>query len=92
MLYIGNHTSSSKGYAAMGRQMVKNGGNTFAFFTRNPRGGAAKAIDPKDVEAFLQISAEHGFGKIVAHAPYTLNACAAKENLRILPGRPWRTI
>ena len=52
MLYIGNHTSSSKGYAAMGRQIVKNGGNTFAFFTRNPRGGNAKAIDPADVAKF----------------------------------------
>ena len=82
MLYIGNHTSSSKGYAAMGRQMVKNGGNTFAFFTRNPRGGNAKAIDPEDVSGFLEIAQEHEFGKIVAHAPYTLNACAAKENLR----------
>ena len=82
MLYIGNHTSSSKGYAAMGRQIVKNGGNTFAFFTRNPRGGNAKAIDPADVAKFLEISTEHDFGKIVAHAPYTLNACAAKENLR----------
>lgn len=82
MLYIGNHTTSSKGYAAMGRQMVSNGGNTFAFFTRNPRGGKAKAIDPKDVEEFLKIASEHDFGKIVAHAPYTLNACAAKENLR----------
>ncbi len=82
MLYIGNHTSSSKGYAAMGRQMVKNGGNTFAFFTRNPRGGNAKAIDPEDVSRFLEIAQEHEFGKIVAHAPYTLNACAAKENLR----------
>lgn len=82
MLYIGNHTSSSKGYAAMGRQMVKNGGNTFAFFTRNPRGGNAKAIDPEDVSRFLEIAQEHKFGKIVAHAPYTLNACAAKENLR----------
>ncbi len=82
MLYIGNHTSSSKGYAAMGRQIVKNGGNTFAFFTRNPRGGNAKAIDPADVAKFLEISTEHEFGKIVAHAPYTLNACAAKENLR----------
>ena len=82
MLYIGNHTSSSKGYAAMGRQIVKNGGNTFAFFTRNPRGGNAKAIDPTDVSRFLEIAREHGFGKIVAHAPYTLNACAAKENLR----------
>ena len=82
MLYIGNHTSSSKGYAAMGRQTVKNGGNTFAFFTRNPRGGNAKAIDPADVAKFLEIAREHEFGKIVAHAPYTLNACAAKENLR----------
>ena len=82
MLYIGNHTSSSKGYAAMGRQIVKNGGNTFAFLTRNPRGGNAKAIDPADVAKFLEIAKEHEFGKIVAHAPYTLNACAAKENLR----------
>lgn len=82
MLYIGNHTSSSKGYAAMGRQTVKNGGNTFAFFTRNPRGGNAKAIDPIDVAKYLEIAREHEFGKIVAHAPYTLNACAAKENLR----------
>ena len=82
MFYIGNHTSSSKGYAAMGRQIVKNGGNTFAFFTRNPRGGNAKAIDPADVAKFQEIAREHEFGKIVAHAPYTLNACAAKENLR----------
>ena len=82
MLYIGNHTSSSKGYAAMGRQIVKNGGNTFAFFTRNPRGGNAKAIDSADVAKFQEIAREHEFGKIVAHAPYTLNACAAKENLR----------
>ena len=56
VLYIGNHTSSSKGYAAMGRQMVKNGGNTFAFFTRNPRGGKAKEIDPADVEKFLELA------------------------------------
>ena len=82
MLYIGNHTSSSRGYLAMGKQMLANGGNTFAFFTRNPRGGNAKAIDPADVAKFLEIAKEHEFGKIVAHAPYTLNACAAKENLR----------
>ena len=82
MLYIGNHTSSSKGYAAMGRRIVKNGGNTFAFFTRNPRGGNAKAIDPADVAKFQEIAREHEFGKIVAHAPYPVNACAAKENLR----------
>ena len=82
VLYIGNHTSSSKGYAAMARQMIANGGNTFAFFTRNPRGGKAKAIDPADVEKYQELAREHEFGKIVAHAPYTLNACAAKENLR----------
>ena len=82
MLYIGNHASSSKGYAPMGRQMVKNGGNTLAFFTRNPRGGKAKELDLKDVEKFLAIAEENHFGKIVAHAPYTMNACAAKEDLR----------
>ena len=82
VLYIGNHTSSSKGYAAMGRQMLKNGGNTFAFFTRNPRGGKAKEIDQQDVEKFLELARENQFGKLVAHAPYVMNACAAKENLR----------
>ena len=81
-LYIGNHTSSSKGYTAMAKQMIANGGNTFAFFTRNPRGGKAKAIDKKDIRNFLELTESCNFGKIVAHAPYTLNACAAKENLR----------
>ena len=83
MLYIGNHTSSSKGYEAMGKQMVKNGGNTFAFFTRNPRGGKAKEILPEDVAKYIEIARENNFGKIVSHAPYTMNACAAKENLRV---------
>lgn len=82
MLYIGNHTSSSKGYEAMGKQMLKNGGNTFAFFTRNPRGGKAKAIASEDIEKFLALAKANDFGKIVAHAPYVLNACAAKEELR----------
>ncbi len=82
MLYIGNHTSSSKGYLAMGKQMLANGGNTFAFFTRNPRGGKAKEINPQDVQAFLQLAQENHFGKLVAHAPYIMNCCAAKENLR----------
>ena len=82
MLYIGNHTSSSKGYLAMGKQMLANGGNTFAFFTRNPRGGKAKEINPQDVQAFLKLEQENHFGKLVAHAPYTMNCCAAKENLR----------
>ena len=81
-LYIGNHTTSSKGYAAMAKQMIANGGNTFAFFTRNPRGGRAKAINEQDVQKFLILAKEHHFGKIVAHAPYTMNACAAREELR----------
>lgn len=83
MLYIGNHISSSKGYRAMGNQAIKLGATTFAFFTRNPRGGKAKALDEKDIEAFLKIAGEQKFGPIVAHAPYTLNACASKEDLRI---------
>lgn len=82
MLYIGNHTTSSKGYTAMAKQMIANGGNTFAFFTRNPRGGRAKAINEQDVQKFLTLAKEHHFGKIVAHAPYTMNACAAREELR----------
>ena len=82
VLDIGNHTSSSKGYTAMARQIIKNEGNTFAFFTRNPRGGKAKAIDETDIQNFLVLAQENHFGKIVAHAPYTLNACAAKEELR----------
>lgn len=82
MLYIGNHTSSSKGYLAMGKQTLANGGNTFAFFTRNPRGGKAKDINLQDVQEFLQLAQENHFGKIVAHAPYTMNCAGAKENLR----------
>ena len=82
MLYIGNHTSSSRGYLAMGKQMLANGGYTFAFFTRNPRGGRAKDINLQDVQEFLQLAQENHFGKIVAHAPYTMNCAGAKENLR----------
>ena len=82
MLYIGNHTSSSKGYLAMGKQTLANGGNTFAFFTRNPRGGRAKDINLQDVQEFLQLAQENHFVKIVAHAPYTMNCAGAKENLR----------
>lgn len=82
MLYIGCHLSTSKGYLAMGKQAVEIGANTFAFFTRNPRGGSAKAIDPQDAEELRALAAENGFGRLVAHAPYTLNACAADENIR----------
>ena len=82
MIYIGSHISAAKGYEAMGKQALKLGANTFAFFTRNPRGGKAKEIDPVDVEKFLALAKEHDFGKLVAHAPYTMNACAAKEDVR----------
>lgn len=82
MLKIGCHLSASKGYLAMGRQASQIGANTFQFFSRNPRGGAAKALDPDDIAAFRSYAAEHGFFPILAHAPYTLNACAADEKLR----------
>ncbi|MBE6857333.1 MAG: deoxyribonuclease IV [Ruminococcus sp.] len=82
MLYIGCHLASSKGYTAMGKQAVEIGANTFAFFTRNPRGGSAKALDLDDVAKFLDISRDNNFGKLVAHAPYTMNACASDENIR----------
>lgn len=86
-MYIGNHLSSSKGYEAMGKNAVKLGANTFAFFTRNPRGGKAKEIKPEDVEKYLQIARGESFGKIVAHAPYTMNACAVREDIRDLAFR-----
>ena len=82
MLYIGCHLSASKGFLAMGKQAHSIGANTFQFFTRNPRGGAAKDIDEKDVKAFLEFADEHKFGKIVAHAPYTLNAAGAEQRVR----------
>jgi deoxyribonuclease-4 len=82
MFYIGCHLSASKGYKAMGNQALAIDANTFAFFTRNPRGGNAKAINPADAAAFLEISSSNNFGKLVAHAPYTMNACAADENIR----------
>lgn len=81
-MLIGNHLSASKGYAAMGKAALALDANTFAFFTRNPRGGKAKEIDEKDVEKFLNFAKEHEFGKIVAHASYTMNLCAAKEDVR----------
>ncbi len=82
MLNIGNHVSSSRGYLAMGREEISLGGNVFAFFTRNPRGGKAKDINPEDVAAFLRYKEENHIGRLVAHAPYTLNPCAAKDNIR----------
>ena len=84
MLTIGCHLSSSKGYLAMGKEAVKIDANTFQFFTRNPRGAKAKAIDENDVERFLAFAKENGIERILAHAPYTLNACSADEHLREL--------
>lgn len=82
MFYIGNHLSASKGYTAMGKQALELGGNVFAFFTRNPRGGKAKEIKESDVAGLLSCMEENHFGKLVAHAPYTMNLCAAKEDIR----------
>ncbi len=82
MFYIGCHLSASKGYKAMGKQAVDIDANTFAFFTRNPRGGSAKALNTDDVFEFLKISESNRFGKLVAHAPYTMNACAADGKIR----------
>ena len=82
MLYIGCHLSASKGYMHMGWEADGIGANTFQFFTRNPRGGSAKAIDEDDVKAFLAFMKEKNWKYILAHAPYTLNACSAKEETR----------
>ena len=82
MLNLGCHLTSSKGYENMAKEAVKINANTFQFFTRNPRGGKAKDIDPDDVERFLALAREAGIGKIVAHAPYTLNPCSAEQKTR----------
>lgn len=82
MLKIGCHLSSAKGFLAMGKTAVEVGANTFQFFTRNPRGGNAKELDLEDVAAYRSFAKEHGLFPALAHAPYTLNACAAKEDLR----------
>lgn len=82
MLRIGCHLSSSKGYLAMGKEAVKIDANTFQFFTRNPRGSKAKELNPKDIAAYLDFAKSHGISRILAHAPYTLNACSADESVR----------
>jgi len=82
MLKIGCHLSASKGFLAMGQTAKSIGANTFQFFTRNPRGGTAKALDMEDVRAFLAFKEQNGIGVVLAHAPYTLNACSADENIR----------
>ena len=77
-LYAGCHLSTSDGFEAMGKTALSIGATTFAFFTRNPRGGNAKPIDPDDVAALRSLMETNGFGKLVAHAPYTMNLCSAK--------------
>ena len=84
MLTIGCHLSSSKGFLAMGKEAVKIGADTFQFFSRNPRGTKAKKLDPEDIGRFLSFAEEHKINRILAHAPYTLNACSADEGLREL--------
>lgn len=79
MQYIGCHLTISRGFLALGKEAVSLGGNTAQFFTRNPRGGKAKEQDPADVEAYLQFAKEHELGPLIAHAPYTINPCAANE-------------
>lgn len=82
MLNIGCHLSSSKGFLAMGKTALSIGANTFQFFTRNPRGGKAKAVNPDDAAALRRLLEENNFARLLAHAPYTMNACAADEGLR----------
>ena len=82
MLKIGCHLSASAGYMHMGKEILSIGGNTFQFFTRNPRGGSAKPVDEKDAAAFRKFAAENGIEVILAHAPYTLNGCSADPGIR----------
>ena len=84
MFYIGCHLSASKGFLHMGKEALSIGANTFQFFTRNPRGAKAKAIDPKDAAALRDLMAENHFGQVIAHAPYTMNACSSDPHLREL--------
>lgn len=81
-MFIGCHLSSTKGFLAMGKTALSISANTFAFFTRNPRGGAAKELDSEDAHALTELCKAEGFGPLVAHAPYTMNLCSADEGIR----------
>lgn len=83
MIYVGNHLSASGGFEAMGKAALKLNADTFAFFTRNPRGGQAKPIDEEDVAALIKLLKENDFGPLVAHAPYTMNLCSDKPDIRL---------
>ncbi len=82
MLHIGCHLSSADGFLAMGREALRLGADTFQFFTRNPRGSRAKAVVPEDAAALRALLRAHNFAPLIAHAPYTLNPCSAREDLR----------
>lgn len=84
MLTIGAHMSAAKGYAHMGREALETGANTLQFFARNPRGAKARALDERDLKAFAALFGEGGLRCVVAHAPYTMNACSKDEHLREL--------
>lgn len=81
-MHIGCHLSTSDGYAAMGRAALSIGADTFQFFSRNPRGGSVKIPTPQDVDALVSIMRENSFAPAIAHAPYTLNPCAAEARIR----------
>lgn len=89
MFYIGCHLSCARGYVPMAKEAEEIGATTFQFFTRNPRGGSARALDEADIAAFLKRREELGLGTLIAHAPYTLNGCSADEKVRDFA---WRTM
>ena len=82
MFAIGCHISIAKGYAKAAEDALQIGANTFQFFTRNPRGGAVKELDQEDLKKFKKIAEEHNFFPLFAHAPYTMNLCSDKNNIR----------
>lgn len=82
MVYLGCHLTSSKGYVNMAKEAISINADTLQFFTRNPRGGKAKEINPEDVKRYLELAETNKFGKVVAHAPYTLNPCSKEQKTR----------
>lgn len=82
MIYLGCHLTSSKGFENMAKEAISINADTLQFFTRNPRGGKAKVIDTEDVERYLKLVSEYNFGKVIAHAPYTLNPCSKEQRIR----------
>ncbi len=82
MIYLGCHLTSSKGFENMAKEAISINADTLQFFTRNPRGGKAKDIDPQDVEKYKKMAKEYSFGKVIAHAPYTLNPCSKEQKTR----------